>query len=97
MYTLFFLLGIALVPLGAPKWLVVAAEVLPLLGLIAAGFTAAWSKGHSGLVVIPLKSGPFGFRGLSIEAGLLREYIAYGSLVLLAGILIGLGLAERLL
>ncbi len=84
-----FLAGAALAPLGVPGDALVAVFLIAFLAIIVTYYRSAIRQGHSGLVVLPLKKGPFGYDGLQLKLNKSELRVTLGSAFLVAGILTG--------
>jgi hypothetical protein len=89
-YVIAFVTGASLVPLGAPSWLVIGALLGAFFVIIVAGYLIAWRQGHSGIVILPLKNGPFGADGLKLGSSSVEARVVWSSVALIAGLLAGL-------
>ena len=91
-----FLIGVAMAPLGIPGNVLWTIFVLAFLAIIVTYYRSAIRQGHSGLVFLPTKKGPFGYDGLKLQMNTIESRVTLGSSVLIAGILAGIVLAISL-
>jgi hypothetical protein len=88
-----FLVGAALAPLGVPGDSLVAIFLIAFLAIIVTYYRSAIRQGHSGLVILPIKKGPFGYDGLQLKLNTPESRVILGSGLLIAGILAGVVVA----
>ena len=84
-----FLVGAAMAPLGVPGDFLVAIFLIAFIAIIVTYYRSAIRQGHSGLVVLPLKKGPFGYDGLQLKLNSSESRVVLGSGLLIAGLLAG--------
>ena len=88
-----FLAGVAIAWLGASGGVVTAIFLGAFLAMIITYYRCAWRQGHSGIVPLPFKKGPFGSDGLQLKLNDLESSIVLSSLLLIAGMVVGLFVA----
>ena len=91
-----FLVGAAMGLLGVPGDVLWTIFVIAFLAIIVTYYRSAIRQGHSGLVFLPIKKGPFGYDGLKLKMNATELRITLGSTLLIAGILAGVLLAISL-
>ena len=91
-----FLGGVAMAPLGVPGNVLWTIFVVAFLAIIVTYYRAAIRQGHSGLVFLPIKKGPFGYDGLKLQMNTSETRVTFGCALLIAGILAGIVLAISL-
>jgi hypothetical protein len=85
-----FACGVALLPLGLPRWVFSFALVVSLLTVIAVGYAAAWRQGHSGTFLITQWSGKFGVKGAGLSLSKTESAVVVVALAFFGGLLSGL-------
>lgn len=83
------LIGFAMVLYGVPGSILLAIFFFAFLSMIITYYRSAIRQGHSGLVFLPLKKGPFGYDGLKLKMNEAESRVVVGSAFLIAGMLVG--------
>ena len=96
LWIVLFLVGVAMAPLGMPGNVLWTIFVLAFLAIIVTYYRSAIRQGHSGLVFLPIKKGPFGYDGLKLQMNTTESRVTLGSSLLIAGMLSGVVLAISL-
>ncbi len=89
---LFLVTGLLVVRLHAPSWVFLGLLFGSFVTIIVTVYVMSWRQGHSGVVILPLRDGPFGWKGLKNKTNSTERDIVVCCSALIAGLIIGVAI-----
>ena len=83
-------MGLMMVPLELPSIAIHLGITIPFVLMILLAYIMSWRQGHSGVVFVPLRKGPFGDDGLLNRTAPMETQIIRHCMAFILGVLLGI-------